>query len=146
LLIARLLNGRKVFSLTRRERVARAARLMAEHRIGAVVIVDVRGALEGIFAERDLLAGLYRAGGSVLRDPVSRWMRRDPPSVSPQASVLEAMRLITEARARHLPVVEEGRVTGLLSVGDLLKCRLDEQAQENMVLREMARWPRPLVA
>jgi CBS-domain-containing membrane protein len=68
-------------------------------------------------------------------------MRRSAPTIGPEAPIREAVALITKARARHLPVIEHDKVIGLLSVGDLLACRLDETVQENLILREVARWP-----
>ena len=146
MLISHVRNNRRLISLTRTAQVEQAVRLMKDEGVGAVVILDASGGLEGIFAERDVVTALARGGAAILRDPVSRWMRSDAPTASPQTSILDATRLISDARARHLPVVQEGKVVGLLSVGDLVKSRLDEKTTENLVLQEMAGWPRPSMA
>lgn len=139
-------NGRTVITLDGSAQVAKAAQVMNDDGVGAVVIVDADGRLEGVFAERDVVSALTCGGAAVLCDPICKWMRRKVPTVVPQASVPEAMALITMARARRLPVMDGERVIGLLSVGDLLKSRLDEKTLENLVLQDVARWPRPEVA
>lgn len=143
MLISDLLKAkcRNVITLIGSAQLGDAAQVMSREGIGAVVVVDAGGGLEGVLAEREVVRALTCGGGSVLCEPVSNWMRRGAPTVVPEARILEAVALITKARARHLPVVEKGVVVGLLSVGDLLNCRLEEKTQENLVLREVARWP-----
>jgi CBS domain-containing protein len=143
MLISDLINtkGRDVTTLPGSARLANAAKLMTAEGIGAVVVVDARGGLDGLIAERDIVLAVTAAGGSALRDSVWTWMRQNVPTVGPEARILDAINLITAARARHLPVVAAGKVVGLLSVGDLLTSRLDEKTQENLILREVARWP-----
>jgi CBS domain-containing protein len=119
---------------------------MTDEGIGAVVVVNAGGDLDGLIEERDIVLAVTAGGVGVLRDPVWTWMRRNVPTVGPDARILDAINLITAARARHLPVVAGGKVIGLLSVGDLLTSRLDEKTQENLILREVARWPRIDVA
>jgi CBS domain-containing protein len=147
-LISDLINtkGRDVTTLPRYARLGDAAKLMTAEGIGAVVVVDAGGDLDGLVAERDIVLAVTLGGAWALRDPVGTWMRRNVPTVGPEARILDAMNLITAARARHLPVVAGGKVIGLLSVGDLLRSRLDEKTQENLILREVARWPRADVA
>ncbi|HEX3408523.1 MAG TPA: CBS domain-containing protein [Caulobacteraceae bacterium] len=139
-------KGRGVVSLPVSAELHRAAKLMASQGIGAIVVVNAAGGLEGLVAERDVVKAVTAGGRAVLRDKVDAWMRRRVPTAAPQAKVLEAIDLITAARTRHLPVVEDGKVIGVLSVGDLLKSRLDEKTEENLVLRDIARWPRAALA
>lgn len=148
MLVSDLINtkGCDVTTLPGSARLRNAARLMTDEGIGAVVVVNAGGDLDGLIEERDIVLAVTAGGVGVLRDPVWTWMRRNVPTVGPDARILDAINLITAARARHLPVVAGGKVIGLLSVGDLLTSRLDEKTQENLILREVARWPRIDVA
>lgn len=119
---------------------------MTREKIGAIVVASRLGRFEGLLAEREVLAALSCGGAAILRAPIANWMRRNPVTTSPDTGVFEAMTLVTNARARHLPVLANGRVVGLLSVGDLLKSRLDEKIAENLVLMDVARWPRAACA
>jgi CBS domain-containing protein len=139
-------NARGVITLPAAALLSQAAALMTSEGIGAIVVVNGAGGLEGVLAERDIVIALSMGGRLALGDAISSWMRRGPPTIGPAARVLEAMDLITAARARHLPVVADGKVVGLLSVGDLLKSRLEEKTEENLVLQDVARWPHVDVA
>ena len=135
-------NGRGVTTLPGSAKLSQAAKLMTSEWIGAVVVVDLAGGLIGLLAERDVVQAITAGGDQAFGDPICSWMRSNVPVVGPEARVLDAMSLVTGARARHLPVVLDGKVVGLLSVGDLLKSRLDEKTLENLVLQEVAHWPR----
>jgi CBS domain-containing protein len=143
MLIADLLklNRRDTVTLLDTAKLSDAAEIMTRENIGAIVVVDRMGRLEGVLAEREFVAALTREGAAALRMPIGNCMRRNVPTVAPSPPVLDAMAIATKTRARHLPVIAEERVVGLLSVGDLLKSRLDEKIQENLVLMDVARWP-----
>lgn len=144
MLIADILKSKRqdIVAMPETYSLAEAAKVMTRQQVGAIVITSQLGRLEGLLAEREIVAALAHGGASALRGPIGNWMRRNVVTTSPDAGVYEAMMSITRARARHLPVLENGRVVGLLSVGDLLKSRLDEKTQENLVLMDVARWPR----
>ena len=114
---------------------AEALRLLAERRIGAVPVVE-DGQLLGIFSERDAIHCLAENGADWLGEPVRGAMTSPAITVSPGTSVDEALALMTRRRIRHLPVLEHGRMCGFVSIGDLVKSRLDEIAQEAEAMRQ----------
>lgn len=139
-------KGHAVFSIDGQAKVGRAVELMARKNIGAIIVVDRQGALKGVLSEREIVSGLASHGASILDAPVHVWLRRDAPTVTPDTRIQDAMALMTAARAGRVPVVDRGRIVGVLSVGDLLKSRLAEKTQENLVLMDVARWPPAAVA
>jgi CBS domain-containing protein len=110
------------------EPVLEAIRLMAEHSIGAVLVM--RGTeLKGILSERDYARKVVLLGRSSSDTPVWQIMSAPVLSVAPEDSIDTCMRLMTDKRIRHLPVVVRGQVVGMLSIGDLVKAIIDEQKQ-----------------
>ena len=119
----------EVYTITPEAPVLEAIRLMAERRIGALPVM--RGdALAGIVTERDYARKVILKGRSSRETPVSEIMTPAPTTVSPGTSVDECMRLCTELRVRHLPAVEGNRLIGIVSIGDLVKSVIDDQAAE----------------
>ncbi|MGA9752348.1 MAG: CBS domain-containing protein [Acidobacteriota bacterium] len=110
-------KGTEVFSVSPETTVMDAAHLMSEHRIGAVLIMAA-GHVRGIFSERDLLQRVLLRGSNSESLPVSEVMSTDMVYVTPDTPVREAMAVMTERRCRHLPVMEEGRLCGMVSIGD----------------------------
>ena len=109
--------------------------LLGERRIGAVLVMDDNDRLLGILSERDIIAHLARHGTAALDRPASALMTQALWTISPDGSTAEAMRIMTEHRVRHLPVIEDGALVGLVSIGDIVKSRLDQQASEVESLR-----------
>ncbi len=106
--------------------VATLLDLLAEHRIGAVV-VSSDGGVDGIVSERDVVRALRTAGAALLDAPISTVMTADVVVSAPGDTVEDMMRLMTERRIRHVPVVAEGgRMAGIISIGDVVKSRIDE--------------------
>jgi len=106
--------------------VAALLDLLAEHRIGAVV-VSADGGVDGIVSERDVVRALRTAGAAVLDAPISTVMTADVVVTAPGDTVEDMMRLMTERRIRHVPVVTDGgRMAGIISIGDVVKSRIDE--------------------
>jgi len=135
--IARIIAGRAEAAivsagpdLTVREVIA----LLAERRIGALPIMDGDRAI-GIFSERDVLYCIARDGAAVLDQPVRTVMTSPPITASPDTSILGALSLMTRRRIRHLPVTEGERVVGFVSIGDLVKHRIDAISQEAEAMR-----------
>lgn len=116
---------------------AAAERLVAEG-VGALVVVNAARTIEGIFTERDLSRGVASFGRDVHGLSVSSLMTRSVVTCSPKDSVAEVAKVMTERRMRHLPVTEDDRLVGMVSIGDVLKCRLDEVKLEALVLRDIA--------
>ncbi|MGH8190246.1 MAG: CBS domain-containing protein [Rhodanobacteraceae bacterium] len=122
-------KGNAVYTITPEAPVLDAIRLMAERSIGALPVM--RGeALAGIVSERDYARKVILKGHSSRETPVSDIMTPSPTSVGPATTVDECMRLCTELRVRHLPVIENNRLIGIVSIGDLVKAVIDDQAAE----------------
>jgi CBS domain-containing protein len=118
--------------------VREAARLLAENRIGALPVIE-EGEVVGIFSERDLLYCVAREGEEALGRQVRDVMTSPAITVSPETSVIEAFSLITRRRIRHLPVTVDGKMAAFVSIGDLVKHRLEEIENEAQAMREYIR-------
>lgn len=117
-------KGREVISITAHQTVGAAVALLAERRIGAVPVMD--GAqVTGIFSERDVIHAIAAHGADALARKVGDAMTAPAITVGPGDAVIGALSLMTRRRIRHLPVVEGGRVIGVVSIGDLVKYRID---------------------
>ena len=112
-----------------------AHRLMLE-RIGAVPVVDDAGRVHGIVSERDLVTGLAQNGPALGEKTVEALMTTNVVTCGPEASVKEVMQLMTARRVRHIPVVDHGKLIGIVSIGDIVKNRLDDMEMETNVLRD----------
>jgi len=134
--IARLIQGRstEVLSCTAETPVRDAVALLAERRIGALPVFNGQ-AIAGIFSERDVVYGLQREGGALLNRAVGEVMTAPAITVSPETAVLEALGLMTRRRIRHLPVETGGRIVAFVSIGDLVKYRIDGIQSEAEALR-----------
>ena len=115
--------------------VREAVALLAEKRIGALPVLD-NGAVVGIFSERDVIYRLATHGAAMLDMHVGEAMTAPPITVAPEAGVLEALALMTRRRIRHLPVVDAGRLVSFVSIGDLVKYRIDRIEAEAAAMRE----------
>jgi CBS domain-containing protein len=135
--IARLIEGRsdQVFHCTVATLVSEVVGLLAEKRIGALPVMDGH-AIAGIFSERDLLYRLNEHGPSILDWPVARVMTSPTITVEPATSVLDALTLMTRRRIRHLPVIQGGRMVAFVSIGDLVKYRIERIQQEADAMRD----------
>jgi CBS domain-containing protein len=127
-------KGSEVMTLPSNATVMQAVDLLAEKRIGALPVVD-HGEVVGVMSERDVIYCLRTDGAQILDWPVSRVMTSPAVTVTSEMSVLEAMAQITRRRIRHLPVVEDGRLIGLVSIGDLVKHRMDRIQEEAEAMR-----------
>jgi CBS domain-containing protein len=133
--IAAIVNGRDVVSVNADTPVGEVVALLARHGIGAVpVLAD--GAVAGVFSERDIVHCLAADGAAALELPVGDRMSSPPITVAPDQSVLGALSLMTQRRFRHLPVIEGGRLVGFVSIGDLVKYRIDRIEAEAMAMRD----------
>ena len=134
--IGRIIEGRDAVltcqvSMTVRE----AASILAEKRIGALPVLD-GDKLAGMFSERDVIYRLHELGPDVLQKPVREVMTAPAVTVTAEMSVLAALALITRRRIRHLPVVEGDHMIGLVSIGDLVKYRIEKVESEAAAMRE----------
>jgi CBS domain-containing protein len=138
MLIAQILAGKDpdVVSTRPDATVAEVASLLKARRIGAVVVTDAKGGLCGIISERDLARGLADHGAKLLDLRVSQLMTADVVTCSPDDGIGQLMHTMTERRFRHLPVVEDGRMIGIISIGDVVKHRLQELEHEAHMLHD----------
>jgi CBS domain-containing protein len=128
-------KGSAVTSAPPETTVATLLDLLAEHRIGAVV-VSADGGVDGIVSERDVVRALRTAGAALLDAPISTVMTSDVVVTAPGDTVEDLMRLMTERRIRHVPVVDGSDVVGLVSIGDLVKFKSEWQSFEIQYLTE----------
>lgn len=135
--IAAILSGKgqDVVTIDGDRTVEQAVTLLAERRIGAVPVLE-DGQVAGIFSERDVIYCLARDGASALDRPVRDVMTMPAITVTRNESVFAALALMTRRRIRHLPVVEDGRLVGLVSIGDLVKYRIERIENEANAMRE----------
>ncbi len=129
-------KGHDVISVQPHRTLAEAIRTLGEKRIGAVVVMGADGALVGILSERDIIRALGELGASALESAVSRSMTSKVVTCRPQTSVDELMEIMTTGRFRHVPVVENGRVTGIVSIGDVVKHRVAAIEAESQAMRD----------
>lgn len=124
----------EVFSVSAEISVQQCINVLAANRIGAVPVLD-GDQLIGIFSERDLIYCAAKEGPAALDRPVREVMTAQPFTATPDVSVLEALALMTKRRVRHLPVMQDGKLIGLVSIGDLVKFRIDSIEQEAEAMR-----------
>ncbi len=135
-------KGGEVITVYANDKVADAVAKLAERRIGAVIVEDSGMHPVGIFSERDLVNALARSGARAYDFAVRELMTSPFISIRASERVDAALALMTSRRIRHLPVVENDRLVGLVSIGDLVKHRLDEKELEAGVLLDITRMRR----
>lgn len=130
--VAQILNhkGRAVFTVAPTDSVRRAVDVLRTHNVGAVVVCDASGTVVGILSERDIVRAFADRGGQALDLLVQELMTRDVVTCKPEDTVIGLMSIMTEHRIRHLPVVEDGVLNGVVSIGDVVKFRLAEAQKE----------------
>ena len=128
-------KGRDVATVAAEAALRDAVALLAVRRIGALVVTGGEGAVAGILSERDIVACLSAEGASILDAPVSRVMTAPAITIEPQVSVLVALSQMSKLRIRHLPVVDGGRLTGIVSIGDLVAWRIAMIEREAEAMR-----------
>src|ERR1043165_5286634 len=128
-------KGHSVLSVEPEAKLSAAVKLLSERRIGAVLVMS-QGRMEGILSERDVVRVLGERGAAVMDEPVSGVMTRKVISCREKDTVSEIMETMTHGKFRHLPVVEDSKVVGLISIGDVVKWRVSEYEREQEALRE----------
>jgi CBS domain-containing protein len=123
-------KGRDVFTIGPGETLTAAIRLLAEKRIGAVVVLRPDGGIGGILSERDIVRALAEGGAGALTKPVSAFMTAKVQVCREENTVNDVREVMTRVRVRHLPVEKEGRLVGLVSIGDVVKRRLEDVERE----------------
>jgi CBS domain-containing protein len=131
-------KGSEIVAILPSETLAAAAKKLTGHRIGALIVRDRLGRLAGMLSERDLVATMAQYGEAALTMTVNDAMTPDVITCKPSDSVRDIMALITVKRIRHIPVCEGERLLGIVSIGDVLKSRLDEKELELNMLRDLS--------
>lgn len=129
-------KGADVVAIDAAHKVAEAVRTMDKRQIGALVVTGNGEDCSGIFTERDVMRALARDGTHILEEPVSDHMTDRPQSILLSTSVEEAMEIMTDKRFRHLPVIEDKTLCGIVSIGDLVNYRIHQTEREASALKE----------
>lgn len=129
-------KGREVVSVQPHTTLSEAVALLGEKRIGAVLVLGVDHRIVGILSERDIVRALANRGAAVLDEPVSQLMTRKVSTCTEKDTLPSIMERMTEGKFRHLPVVEQGRVVGIISIGDVVKHRLQEMERDSAAMRD----------
>jgi CBS domain-containing protein len=130
-------KGDNVITINVFESVRDAMQMMTEHNIAALVLTNSAG-VAGVVSERDILRAISDGGASILNAPVGHIVTDQLVTVSPDETTKRVMQLMTHGRIRHLPVMENGQLAGIVSLGDVVKYRLEELEMESNVLRDLA--------
>lgn len=129
-MIGSILTGKKpLVTVTRDTAISAIAELLYTHRIGAVLVMQGES-IVGLVSERDICAGLHTHGAAILQASAAEIMSSPVETANPSMTVTKAMETMTDRRFRHLPVVESGKVLGLVSIGDLVKRRIEQAESE----------------
>ncbi|WIW43972.1 CBS domain-containing protein [Bradyrhizobium sp. 62B] len=128
-------KGHQIMSVEPDAKLATAVKLLGEKKIGAVLVMN-QGRLEGILSERDIVRVLGERGAAVLEEPVAQVMTRKVVTCKETDTVAELMEMMTSGKFRHLPVIDNGKVVGLISIGDIVKRRVQEYESEQEALRD----------
>jgi CBS domain-containing protein len=128
-------KGHHILSVEPDAKLSAVIKTLAERKIGAVLAMS-QGRVEGILSERDIVRVLAERGSAVLDEPVSAVMTRKVVSCKQSDTVSAIMEIMTSGKFRHLPVLEDGRVVGLISIGDIVKWRVKEYETEQEALRD----------
>ena len=129
-------KGSKVVTTRPAAKIATVIQIMSLEKVGALVVSDDGVRVLGLISERDIVQGLTEHGTELLGLSVAELMTREGPTCTPADSIRKVMADMTRRRVRHLPVVEDGRLNGIISIGDVVKNRLDEVELEANVLRD----------
>jgi CBS domain-containing protein len=128
-------KGHQIMSVEPDAKMSAAIKLLGEKKIGAVLVMN-QSRLEGILSERDIVRVLGERGAAVLEEPVSAVMTRKVVTSKETDTVAEIMEMMTTGKFRHLPVLDNGKVAGLISIGDIVKWRVREYETEQEALRD----------
>jgi len=132
-------KGSDVFTIEPAAPLAAAVNLLGQRRVGAVVVTGPDRRIAGILSERDIIRALAEGGARMLETPVADIMTRRVVTCSERDTVAELMERMTTGRFRHLPVVEQGRLVGIVSIGDVVKRRVEEMERDAAALQDYIR-------
>lgn len=130
-------KGGDIFSIRPTETLGKAVEVLRDKRIGALVVTDAAGSLVGILSERDIVRKLADTPGKTLPQSVEDVMTREVQTCGRDEPLLSVLKRMTEGRFRHMPVVEGGRLSGMLTIGDVIQYRLNELEHEALQLKQL---------
>lgn len=136
--VARILGtkARAVFTISDNDSLRTAAQLLAQHKIGAIVITEADGSVKGILSERDIVRAIAASGADALDAKVSAHMTKKVITCTADSTVNQLMEIMTAGKFRHIPVTAGGKLDGMISIGDVVKYRVAQLEQESATLRE----------
>ncbi len=134
--LLRIKGGKEILKAGANDSIAEAATMLTDNKVGALLVEDAAGEIVGILSERDIVGGMGPHGADLHDVRVSELMTVDPIRCSPNDTVLQAMAMMTDRRFRHLPVFDEDKLVGFISIGDLVKCRIAEVQLEAEAMRQ----------
>ncbi len=129
-------KGSSVLTITPSEKVAKAVDILGEHNVGVVVVIGDVGEVCGILSERDIVRRLRESGPSALDGSIGSCMTPDPITSDLEATVDQLMSVMSQKRIRHMPVVDGGKLIGLVSIGDLVKRKIEQAERDAEAMRE----------
>lgn len=137
--VAHLLQGKggDVFAIKPEETLGEAVKVLRDRRIGALIVTDAAGALCGILSERDIVRKLADTPGQTLPKQVQDIMTREVETCSPQEPLVSVLKRMTAGRFRHMPVVQDGQMAGMITIGDVVNFRLTELEHEALQLKQL---------
>jgi CBS domain-containing protein len=130
------LKGRDVTTIAPDKSLGDAASLLSQHKIGALVVTGADRRVTGILSERDIVKAVSADGAAALEEKISARMTREVVTCAPHDTMAELMGRMTAGRFRHLPVIDNGRLVGIISIGDVVKHRLAEMERESSAMRD----------
>lgn len=128
-------KGNKIVTAKPNQTLRDIATVLARNKIGAIVVTDEQDAVCGIFSERDLVRAIAEDGDRAMEEPLETYMTKDVVTCAKQDTVADLMNRMTEGRFRHLPVLEDGKLIGIISIGDVVKRRIAETELEVEAMR-----------
>ena len=140
MIVAQILRSKPegaVVTIRSSAQISEAAALLSENKIGALIVSDTGKTADGILSERDIVREVGRRGAGCLDNPVSDLMTKDPVTCSLDTTVDKIMASMTSGRFRHMPITKGTELIGLISIGDVVKARMDELAHEKEALQDM---------
>jgi CBS domain-containing protein len=137
MMIAQILvnKGAAVYAISEEASLADAARELTDKRVGCVIVLDADGEMQGVLSERDIVREVARRGAVALEDRVASAMSRAVITITAEETIDDGLARMTDRRLRHLPVIREGRLIGLVSIGDLVKRKIEQVEVEAASLR-----------
>jgi CBS domain-containing protein len=129
-------KGTRIVTVTPDTTVRQLLAVLAEHGIGAVIVSADGTSIDGIASERDIVRAFAKRGAAAMSEPVTAIYTAEVHTVTPETQIEEVMRMMTERRVRHAPVVLDGALRGIVSIGDVVKNRIDELETERAALTD----------